>query len=265
MTEIQKYFDEHCYDLDRKSIYALNEQDNGPINNVISLLNEHCYGVHIYDDKKYIEYSIFYIDNRNDLSGLLFQLSMELSHEVRHYYTIEFCKVVNDKYPHSDIIDVFNSFQSQLRGLFEKMGYFTVGNEIDQFKGQNAVAIFPPSKGILSFNMIKKKNLYRWLFDEDEDNPVIDDTKTKKKYLILDSKNNLIKIGQSYYPKTREKTLHGISPDWDIITTWIAPVSVEKELHEKYKNKRKRGEWFDLNFSDLKDIKSYMSKYKNCL
>ena len=265
MNEKQEYFETNFLEYGREYIYALNEQDNGPINNVISHLKEHCYGVQIYDDKEHIEYNLFYIDNKYELGGLGLDLSLKLDNITRIDYTIEFCKLVNDKYPHSDIIDMYNTFQSQLRGGFEKLGFFTIGNEISKFEGKNAIAIFPPSKGVMNFTMIDKKNLYRWLFDENEKNIQTDESKVKKVYLILDSTNNLIKIGQSFYPKTREKTLHGVSPDWDLITTWIAPISEERELHKKYEHKRKRGEWFDLNFSDLKEIKEYMSKYKNCL
>jgi hypothetical protein len=265
MSEIQTYFDKHCFEYNRDYIFALNEQDNGPINNVISHLQEHCYGVQFFDDKEYLEYRIFYIDHKFELSGLGFELSLELDFKTRTSYTIEFCKLINDKYPHADIIDTFNTFQSQLRGGFEKLGFFTIGNEISMFKRKNGIAIFPPSKGIMSFSMIEKKELYRWFFNESENDIQTDEKRTKKIYLILDSTNNLIKIGQSFYPKTREKTLHGVSPDWDIITTWIAPVSEERFLHKKYEHKRTRGEWFDLNFSDLKEIKEYMKKYKNCL
>ncbi|MBP1222331.1 GIY-YIG nuclease family protein [Flavobacterium sp. 1355] len=261
MNSIEKYFSNYCHELDRKAIYALNEQDNGPINNVISLINEHCYGVHVYTDKEFIEYMIFYIDNKHVLSGLSLELSMKLDSQTRNEYTIEFCKAVNDKFPHSDIIDIFNTIQSQLRGLFEKMGYFTIGNEMSIFEGKNGVLVFPRTKGIINFSLIDKKSLYRWFFDEDEKSVQVDGSKVKKVYLIIDSANNLIKIGQSYHPKIREKTLHGVSPTWDLITTWIAPVIVERELHDKFKDKRIRGEWFDLNFSDLKIIKECMSKY----
>lgn len=261
MSEIQKYFDKNCFEYDREYIYHLNEKDNGPINNVISHLDEKCYGLLIFDDKTFIEYTIFYIDHRNELGGFGLNLSLQLDYMTRNQYTIEFCKLINDKYPHADIVDTFNAFQSQLRSGFEKLGFFTIGNEISMFEGKNAAALFPPSKGIMNFQTIDKKSLYRWLFSENEKTIQTDESRTKKIYLILDSKNNLIKIGQSFYPKTREKTLHGVSPEWDLITTWIAPVSVEKELHAKFKSKRVRGEWFSLDFSDLKEIKSHMSKY----
>ena len=265
MSGIESYFDKHCFELDSKSISRLNELDNGSINNVISLLNDFCYGFLFYDDREFIEYHIFYIDNRTGLNGLLLELSLELSHVERTQQTIEFCKLINDKYPNADIVDSYNTFQSQLRSGFEKLGYFTIGNEISMFESKNAVGLLPPSKGVLSFFKIDKKGLYRWLFDENEKDITTDESKTKKIYLILDSKNNLIKIGQSFYPKTREKTLHGVSPEWDLITTWIAPVQVEKELHNKFNHKRKRGEWFELDFRDLKEIKDFMSKYKNSL
>ena len=265
MNEKEKHFDNNYFEYGREYIYGLNEQDNGPINNVISHLREHCYGVQIFEDKEYIEYNLFYIDNKYELGGLGLDLSLKLNNETRIDYTIEFCKLVNDKYPHSDIIDMFNTFQSQLRSGFEKLGFFTIGNEISKFKDKNAVAIFPPSKGVMSFSMIEKIDLYRWYFNENEKDIQTDETRIKKIYLILDSVNNLIKIGQSFYPKTRENTLQGVSPEWDLITTWIAPSSEERELHRRYKHKRKRGEWFDLNFSDLKEIKKYMDRYKNCL
>lgn len=262
MTKIQEYFNEHCFEYDRDYIYALNEQDNGPINNVISHLEEHCYGFQIFDDKKYIEYTIFYIDSKYELGGFGFELSLELDNETRVAYTIEFCKLINDKYPHADIVDTFNTFQSQLRSGFEKFGFYTIGNELSKFQGKNGTAIFPPSKGIMFFPKINKKEFYRWFFNENVTDVQTDETKIKKIYLILDSGNNLIKIGQSYYPKTREKTLQGVSPKWDLITTWVAPVSEETNLHKKFEHKRTRGEWFDLDFSDLKEIKEYMSKYK---
>jgi predicted GIY-YIG superfamily endonuclease len=35
-------------------------------------------------------------------------------------------------------------------------------------------------------------------------------------------------------------------------------VELEKVFHEKYHDKRKRGEWFDLNTSDLKEVKKWV-------
>jgi hypothetical protein len=266
VNEIESYFSENCYVFDREAIYKLNERDNGPLNNVLSHLKESCYGIQIFDEKEIIKYEIFYIDYKHDLKGFGLFLSLNLEETVRREYIIEFCIILKHEFPHVDIIDAFNTFQIESRTAFEKFGFFTFGNEISKFEGKNATVIIPPSfKGHLLFRTLVKLNVYRWLFGEDEENVKIDESKTKKIYLILDSKNNLIKIGQSFNPNKREKTLQGVFPQWDLITTWIAPVSVEKELHNKFRQKRTRGEWFKLTFSDLEEIKEYMSKYKNSL
>ena len=237
MTEIEEYFSNHYFILDREQILHLNELDNGPIHNVISLLEEFCYGYLVYKDEKPLKYSLFYIDNKKHLSGVLLELSLEIPQTKRIQYTIEFCKIINDKYPSADIIDSYNTFQKQLRTGFEKLGYTTIGDEVSSFESKSGIAYFPPTKGILTFFRIEKIALYRWLFDENENTISTDESRTKKIYLILDSKNNLIKIGQSFYPKTREKTLHGISPEWHLTTTWIAPVKVERELHNEFATK----------------------------
>jgi len=266
MKEIDVYFNKNCYEYNRDSIYKLNEIDNGPLNNVLSHLEEFCYGIQIFDDKEFIEYEIFYIDYKYELRGFGLLLSLALEQNIRTHYISEFCKLLSHEFPHVDTIDAFNTFQTHSRTAFEKYGFYTFGNEISMFEGKNAVGIIPPSyKGHLLFTTIDKLKIYRWFFAEDEDYVKVDESKTKKIYLILDSKNNLIKIGQSFNPKTREKTLQGISPQWDIITTWIAPAFVEKELHEKFKQKRTRGEWFKLTFSDLKEIREHMIGYKNSL
>lgn len=263
MININSYFDKFFYDLNRDAIYSLNKQDNGPINNVISHLANQCYGVHIYDDKDQIEYLIFYIDHKNELSGLALLLSLELDLNTRTSFTIEFSKLICDKYPHKDIVDVFNSLQSQLRSIFEKMGFFTVGNEIDNIP-KGSVGMLPfGSKGMICFPTLDKLSVYRWFFDENTNDIFVDRSKSKKVYLLLDSKNNLIKIGQSINPKLREKTLQGINPEWDLITTWVAPISEEKRLHKLFENKNSRGEWFNLNFNDLKIIKKEMEKHKS--
>lgn len=262
-VNIESYFQKFCCNLDRKAILELNKQDNGPINNVLTNLSEHCFGVYIYDDKKIIEYLIFYIDYRYELKGLSLLLSFSLDESTRIRFTAEFCKAINFEFPHTDIIDSFNAIQTQARSLFEKMGFFTIGNEINNIPDiENAVGIVGPTKGILRFPTMNKINMYRWFFVEDENSIKVDRTKTKKIYLLLDSNTELIKIGQSYYPKLREKTLHGESPKWDLLTTWIAPISEEKKLKTLFKHKRVRGEWFRLNFDDLQQIKEYMSKYK---
>lgn len=79
---------------------------------------------------------------------------------------------------------------------------------------------------------------------------------------MLNKQNNYIKIGKSKKPVFREKTLQAQEPDIELIASWVAPPYVEKEFHNLFKEKRMRGEWFNLKFSDFKIIKIRMDEYK---
>jgi len=260
MAEIKEYFTKHLHDLNRDEILLLNEQDNGSINNVVSNLAEQCFGIMLYDDKEYVEYLLFYISNKNQLNGLAILLSLELDQNTRTSFTIEFSKLICKKYPYKDIVDVFNTLQTQSRTIFERYGYLTLGNDLDDIT--NGTIAYSSNKGLMIFPTIEKLSLYRWMFQETEHNLISDHSKCKKVYLLLDSKNSLIKIGQSIHPSLREKTLQGINPKWNLIAAWIAPVSEEKRLHKLFKNKHVRGEWFNLNFNDLEKIKDEMKNHK---
>lgn len=257
-------FDDYWHPINPQSIIDWNEcSNNVSLNNVVSQLHEQYYDFQIHNNTSPISYRLMYIDNKDKLSGLLIDLSLTMDFETRINFTILFCTVIKEYYPHIDIIDSFNTFQIQGREIFEKLGFFTFGDDYFS-RDRNAIIGIPSTKGFVVFPKINKIHFYRWYFGENTNEVKTDENKTKKIYLILDSKNNLIKIGQSFYPKTREKTLQGISPEWDIITTWIAPISEEIYLHKEFATKRTRGEWFDLDYSDIKIIKEHMKKYKNC-
>ena len=129
MIDINSYFDEHFYDFDEESIYRINEQDNGPINNVITRLNKRCYGVLIYDEREHIEFMLLYVDSTKKLTGLGLLLSLNLELYERTILSIEFCKLISNRFPELDVVESFNTFQTQCRGTFEKMGFITFGSE----------------------------------------------------------------------------------------------------------------------------------------
>lgn len=77
-------------------------------------------------------------------------------------------------------------------------------------------------------------------------------------YLLRNNRNNLYKIGRSIKPEFREKTIQSEEPEVEML--FISPITApekEKELHSIFKNKRVRGEWFDLDNKDIKLIKGY--------
>ena len=98
-------------------------------------------------------------------------------------------------------------------------------------------------------------NIYRSIFGEClvPDSPSAEITYV---YLMFNKQIKFIKIGKSIQPLHRERTLQAQAPDIVMIAMWRAPGMVETNLHTKYKDKRERGEWDALNFSDLKEIKT---------
>lgn len=78
-------------------------------------------------------------------------------------------------------------------------------------------------------------------------------------YLMIDTTNGYHKIGISNKPGYREKTLQSEKPTIELICHKHFPSrkiseSIEKALHETFKEKRIRGEWFNLNELDIGQI-----------
>lgn len=73
-----------------------------------------------------------------------------------------------------------------------------------------------------------------------------------KTYLLKDKNTGLYKIGKSVNPLNREKTLQGEKPTYELLKVWDD--NIERELHDKYKNQRVRGEWFELNSIQVRYI-----------
>lgn len=101
--------------------------------------------------------------------------------------------------------------------------------------------------------------------DVDVTNEVINDDKTLSSstcyvYLMIDTTNNYHKIGISNNPKYREHTLQSDKPTIELLCAKEYPSraiaeAFESALHRVYSSKRIRGEWFNLDASDIEEIK----------
>lgn len=82
-------------------------------------------------------------------------------------------------------------------------------------------------------------------------------------YLMKDTSNGYYKIGMSNNPTYRERTLQSEKPTIELVHSRKfcdrkKARNHEKELHEKFKSKRIRGEWFDLDIKDVVLIKDWL-------
>ena len=256
---IQDVFYDHYANLTEEAILKMNKNGNsGELNNVVVGLNKHCYGLWLIDDEKEIKYQLFYVRGDKNLEGDLIQLTADLKY--RDELVFYFAHFLSHNYNDLDLIDTFNTFQGQTRGLLEKLGFLTVAStELDKFDDPNPMIIAKGVKGIIPIRLIRKGNFYRDFFG----NKILPIEEGEYVYLMLNKRNDYVKIGKSKRPTFREKTLQADEPDIELITYWIAPSTIEKQLHKKFETKRQRGEWFDLNFKDLKEIKDFMDNYEN--
>lgn len=78
-------------------------------------------------------------------------------------------------------------------------------------------------------------------------------------YLMKDNATGYYKIGYSSNPTVRESTLFSEKPSIELIQAWRATVNEEKELHDQFQEKRIRGEWFELEETDITFIQEKFS------
>ena len=84
--------------------------------------------------------------------------------------------------------------------------------------------------------------------------------KTGNVYLMKNGRNGYIKIGfTKNEPKFREKTFQSEEPEVELINYWYGSMLDEEKLHEKFAEKRLRGEWFNLNKDDINQIEEYFN------
>lgn len=77
-------------------------------------------------------------------------------------------------------------------------------------------------------------------------------------YTMRCERTGLVKIGRSKNPKVRESTLQSEKPDLVMLKAWPGSQADEQFLHNRFKERRRRGEWFELVASDLQQIEAYM-------
>lgn len=79
-------------------------------------------------------------------------------------------------------------------------------------------------------------------------------------YLMHHGLSKAWKIGRSVNPRRREKTLQDQDPRIELKWKTSSVAGFETFLHNKFKDKRLRGEWFDLTATDVDWIKTQALK-----
>ena len=76
---------------------------------------------------------------------------------------------------------------------------------------------------------------------------------------MIDKNTGYYKIGRSIRPLYREKTLQSEKPTIEMLFNYDARIKDEIKLHNIFKDKNVRGEWYNLDGTDLQKIKEYFN------
>jgi len=254
--ELDEKFFKSCFTLSKEDILKFDEEDNGPINNVLIRLAKHCYGTRLYDDEYGLLVEMFYVNGKHEIKGDIIQL--QLNDKDYFKLLLRFCNLLAENYEDVNALMAFNTFQQKLRGFLEKRKIVTVSSlELRNLKGENNVLATTNERGIYIVDFIDQKKFYREFFNNIHDNPI--EIGKNYVYLMVNEETGLIKIGKSINPIYRERTLHSQEPSVHRIAMWCCDQQVEKELHKLFKHKHGRGEWFKLTLRDLAILENHMN------
>lgn len=260
VEETRDYLEKNMFSLDSEYIIANRDFDRGEINNVIKGLNKEVFVIMLVKDNiSDVVFEASYINNTNELKG--YSINLDTSDLRWTRYLASFSTYISKEFDSYDPIDGFNGFMKHSRTLFEQLDFFTLtSKEVEQIIKNNDELLVSNDRGVIVVKYQDKLETYRDFYSHDA--PILNRERENRVYLMYSGTNNSIKIGRSINPSLRERTLQSEDPQLGIITCWIAPVKVEKELQKLMESKRVRGEWFNLNFGDLKQIRKYMKKYE---
>ena len=258
-AKIKEEFSELCFCLDEKDVIEMSQTNlEVSLNNVVVGLSDECFGLALSHDTDKVSYQLFYVNGKKGLTGYL--LNMNLKNPNRDDLVFMFANHLTQKYVDLDLIDVFNTFQLQTRSMLEKEGHFTVSSlEMEKYRGQDVSIAAKGVKGIELIPLIDKVKFFQEYFGNRHVQQQTDGENYV--YLLLNKRNGLIKIGTSIKPSFREKTLQSQEPEIVLLAIWTAPKEIERELHKKFSDNKRRGEWFDLRARDMKEIKERMIAY----
>jgi hypothetical protein len=124
MEPMPDKFFECCFKLEAADIRDFDRDDNGPINNVMAGIADHCYGARLADDEHGLRAELFYINGVRTLKGDI--ILLDLQDAAYFELLMRFCMLLADDYAEVDAIDAFNTFQTKVRGFLEKLGFQTV-------------------------------------------------------------------------------------------------------------------------------------------
>lgn len=200
MDEYDKIYEDfysRCSPLSLDRIREMGElEPSAGISNVLTGLMKHCFGVYLVDENE-MDYVLFYINGRGELSGFALQLRLAL--ETREGLILIFSRFIADKFHVVDPVDAFNTFQTHTRAMLEKLNFFTYTSlEVARFAPGSFSIMAMGKRGIIRLEILDKPAFYASILTNNKkETPDYQDNYV---YIMMNSKTNLFKIGRSKSP-----------------------------------------------------------------
>lgn len=261
--QIKSAFENRIHLITEEDIIRFSKDDNA-IFNVVQGFHKEAFGLYIPNGTKGdFEYVITYIGRSdNKLEGCALKLRPHL--KVRNELTGCFAHFIHERYKSKDASILFNTYQDQQRTLFERLDYWTYDDTlINEIGGRRGDILIKDRIGLLYVPFVEMSKLTSEPEAKKTSKKSSNKASDKEQfvYIMYDERTGFYKIGRSVNAEYREKTLQSDKPVIILIEKWVASAVVEGILHRKYKEKRIRGEWFELSESDLDDIRLFMAEF----
>ena len=164
LDKMDKRFLEVNFTLSREDILKLDQEDNGPIHNVISGVNRHCFGAKLFDDELGLAVEMFYINNDTQLKGDI--ICLNLDDPDYFHLLLSFCNMLAINYEGIDAISAFNILQTKLRSFLEKRGFLTTTTlELEKLPKGHITLVGITPRGIKNVTLINRVKFYRNFFN----------------------------------------------------------------------------------------------------
>lgn len=260
---VENAFRSRWSEMSPTSILSMNANNLLPeLNNVIEGFEEMFTSITLSNENDRDSYNLLYVSNYNRLIGASLKSGRKI--EMRDWITFRFTRNIESIVPQCNALTLFNSFQNKLSQYFESIGVLCVPYSIASLTGKQSFLV----QGKKEADHVLKlwiPDLYKSYFERTSYSEDIESI--QKIYLCYSPDDDKIKIGctknklKVRLKSISEATKRSKKPMDVIIAAWNAPRSIEKELHSVYKDKRVRGEWFDLRALDLLEINKRMSEF----
>ena len=103
------------------------------LNNVIDGFETDFFTIMLSEENNLNDYSLIYVGNDREIRGLILKSGRKIKN--RDISTFRFCQEIENEFPKKNSLVIFNTFQKQLKRVYENFGIICIPEHIAELKG----------------------------------------------------------------------------------------------------------------------------------